>query len=95
MKHTVSILVLALSGAVVASAGAYAAQADDPPDMFKETAALVGPLTLGAPDDQREVIQPPSSIDPGMALDPPQTGAKMPILHPPGTVPGGRLILPH
>ena len=30
------------------------------------------------------VIEPPSSIDPGMALDPPQTGAKMPIVHPPG-----------
>jgi hypothetical protein len=43
---------------------------------------------------QRDVIDPPSSIDPGMTIDPPQTGARMPIVHPPGTEPGGRLILP-
>ena len=89
-----SILALALSGALVASAGAYAAEVDESPAAVMQTAAIIGPsLALGTGEEQREIITPPSSIDPGMALDPPQTGAKMPIIHPPGT-PGGRLILP-
>ena len=91
---TIPLIALALSGAVLASAGAYAAQADNPPDVVLQTAAIVGPsIALGTVDEQREVIQPPASIDPGMALDPPQSGAKMPIIHPPGT-PGGRLVMP-
>jgi hypothetical protein len=95
MKHSLSVLALALSGAVVASAGAYAAQADTSPSAFQTAAAIMGPsMVLTGPGDQRDVIDPPSSIDPGMALDPPQTGAKMPVLHPPGTTPGGRLVLP-
>jgi hypothetical protein len=91
----ISIFALALSGAFVASAGAYAAEADNLPEAYTHAAAaVIGPsIALGTADEQREVIQPPSSIDPGMALDPPQTGAKMPIIHPPGT-PGGRLVLP-
>jgi hypothetical protein len=91
----ISIIALAISGAFVVSASAYAAQDGVPPSVLVQTAAMVGPnLALGNTDEQREVIQPPSSIDPGMALDPPQTGAKMPIIHPPGT-PGGKLVLPH
>jgi hypothetical protein len=91
---TISLLALVISGAVVASAGAYAAQADNPPEALVHTASMVGPgIALGAADEQRDVIQPPSSIDPGMALDPPQTGAKMPVIHPPDR-PGGRLVLP-
>jgi len=91
-----SVFALALSGALVASAGAYAADAGDSPSGHWETAAAVmGPsIGLASPSDQRDVIEPPSSIDPGMAVDPPQTGAKMPIVRPPGTTPGGRLILP-
>jgi hypothetical protein len=94
MKHIVSIIALAASGAFVASASASAAQVDTPPSYVE--AALVGPAPgLGSLDSQRDVIQPPSSVDPGMTIDPPQTGAKMPVIHPPGTIPGNRLILPH
>ena len=89
-----SVFALAVVGALVGSAGAYAAQADNSPSAFEQTAAVVGPIGLGAPDGQRDIIDPPSSIDPGMALDPPETGAKMPIIRPPGAMPGGRLILP-
>lgn len=89
-----SVLTLALSGAVVVSAGAYAAQADTP-SAYEQIAAVMGPMGIAAPDGQRDVIEPPSSVDPGMALDPPQTGAKMPVIHPPGTVPNGKLMLPH
>jgi hypothetical protein len=93
MKHILSIVALAASGALIASASASAAQVDTPPSYLE--AALVGPAPgLGSLDSQRDVIQPPSSIDPGMAIDPPQTGARMPVIHPPGTMPGGRLVLP-
>jgi hypothetical protein len=94
MEHMMSVFALAVAGALVGSAGAHAAQADNPPNAFEQTAAVMGPIGIGTPDPQRDVIEPPSSIDPGMTLDPPQTGARMPIIHPPGTVPGGRLILP-
>ena len=91
---TMSLCALALTGALVASAGAHAAE-NDASHAFIHTAAVMGPsLALAPTDEQHEVIQPPASIDPGMALDPPQTRAKMPIIHPPGT-PGGRLVLPH
>ncbi|HTZ34659.1 MAG TPA: hypothetical protein VMB84_01470 [Stellaceae bacterium] len=89
-----SLFALAVAGAFVASAGAHAAEADKSPQPMLHLAALVGPvIQIGTVADQREVIQPPSSIDPGMSLDPPDTGGKMPIIHPPGT-PGGKLVLP-
>jgi len=68
-------------------------EAETPRD-FREIAAVMSPMGIATLDGQRDVIEPPSSIDPGMTLDPPQTGAKMPIVHPPGTTPGSRLILP-
>ena len=95
MKHLLSLSALALSGAIaVASAGAYAAQVGHLPSGFHQ-AALLGPApNLDTPDAQRDVIAPPSSVDPGMAIDPPETGAKMPVLHP-QPAPGGGVIVPH
>jgi hypothetical protein len=101
MKHILSVLALAASGALVGSAGAYAAQADNspgdywPPSAYWQTAAAVmGPgVGLETQNGQRDVIEPPSSIDPGMALDPPQTGARMPIIRPPGP-PAHGMVLP-
>ena len=94
MKHLISVSALALSGAIaVASASGYAAQVDHLPSAFQD-AALVSPApNLGTTDSQRDVIHPPSSVDPGMALDPPDAGAKMPIVRP-QIAPGGGLILP-
>ena len=92
MKYTTILLALALSGAVAVSVSAQAAQTQRPPSAIRE-AALVGPApNIAALDNQRDVIEPPSSIDPGMAIDPPQTGAKMPVFRPPAT-PG--FVLPH
>ena len=94
MRHIPSALALAAAGALVASVGAYAAQVDTMPRGYLET-AVAGPAPgIGSLDSQRDVIEPPSSIDPGMALDPPQTGARMPIVHPPAAPPADRLILP-
>jgi len=89
-----SIIALAASGVFVAAGAVYAAQPDIPTKFLREV-ALVGPsLGLGTADSRRDVIEPPSSIDPGMALDPPDTGAKMPIVHPPGAPPAHGLVLP-
>jgi hypothetical protein len=95
MKHKMSISTLALMGALVASAGAYAAEAGNSlSSPWQTAAAMMGPSIAYTGQGQRDVIDPPSSIDPGMAIDPPQTGSRTPIIHPPGTEPGGRLILP-
>jgi hypothetical protein len=92
MGRMMSVFALAAAGAFVASA-AIAAQVDRLPSAFQE-AALIGPApNLGAANGPRDVIEPPSSVDPGMAIDPPQTGAKMPVIHP-QTVPGGGVIVP-
>jgi hypothetical protein len=93
MERMLPILTLAVSGALVVSTAVYAAQTGHPPTAFREV-ALVGPsLGFGTADSQRDVIQPPSSVDPGMAIDPPETGAKMPVIRP-QPAPGGKLILP-
>jgi hypothetical protein len=95
MKHKLSISALALTGALVASASAYAAEADNSSSSpWQAAAALMGPSIALSGSAQRDVIDPPSSIDPGMTIDPPQTGSRTPIIHPPGTEPGRRLILP-
>lgn len=87
-----SLLALAVSGAVAVTAVASAAQLVPSP-IFRE-AALVGPAPdLGTTNGPRDVIAPPSSVDPGMAIDPPETGAKMPVIHP-QPMPGGGVIVP-
>ena len=92
MKQTLSLLALAASGALIA-ANAGTAQANSLSQGFLE-AAVVGPApAISGTDTPRDVIEPPSSIDPGMALDPPQTGAKMPVVRPPGTI--DRPVQPH
>jgi hypothetical protein len=89
----ISVIALSLLGTIDASGGAYAAQADNLPDACVRTAAWTGVSALGSVDEPTDVIQPPSSIDPGMALAPPQTDAMMPIIGMPGTR-EGRPILP-
>jgi len=60
-----------------------AAQATSP-GLLHTAAAVVAP-SLGMDfADQREIITPPSDIDPGMARTPPTMGARMPIIAPPG-----------
>jgi hypothetical protein len=89
-------MALAMSGALIASASAFAAPGGDltPPALRQLAAATMGPS--GAVEqvaDQRDVIEPPSSIDPGMSLDPPNMG-RMRIVPPPSAAPSGRPIMP-
>jgi hypothetical protein len=88
-----SLLALAVSVAVAASVAASAAQIGPLPPAFRE-AALISPAPdLGTTNGPRDVIAPPSSVDPGMAIDPPEVGAKMPVIHPQPT-PGGGMMMP-
>jgi len=92
MTHKFSLLALAASGAVLVSAVGHAAQSDLSPHMLR-AAAVMGPGSLSMSAEQRDVIEPPSSIDPGMSVDPPQVG-RMRIIPPPAAAPSGRPILP-
>ena len=94
MERTISVLALAAAGAfVVASASAYAAQADRLPSALHQVALVGLAPNLGAANGPSDVIEPPTSIDPGMAIDPPQTGARMPVIHP-QALPGDGVIVP-
>jgi hypothetical protein len=92
MERTLTLTALALTGIFVAC-GAHATQIDIDSAIYQEAAVAAPVMALGTLDDQHDVIAPPSSIDPGMALDPPQTGAKMPVIRPPGTR-DGKMVLP-
>lgn len=39
-------------------------------------------------DRSNGVIRPPAGVDPGLTQPPPQTGARMPVIPPPGTAGG-------
>jgi len=73
---TTAIATLAL---VVAYGPANAAS----PGLLHTTAAAIAPAVEMDIADQREIIAPPSDIDPDMAITPPHTGARMPIIAPP------------
>jgi hypothetical protein len=92
MTHKLALFALAASGALLASAGGYAAQGDLSPRILR-VAAVMAPGGSMAVADQRDVIEPPSSIDPGMSVDPPQIG-RLRIVRPPAAAPSGRPILP-
>ena len=57
--------------------------------LFHTAAAVIAPDPGVQATNSREVIAPPSDVDRGMAITPPHTGARMPILTPPDT-PGSR-----
>ena len=92
MERILALTALALAGIFIAC-GAHAAQANIASGVYEEAAMVPPAMAFGTLDDQHEVIAPPASVDPGMALDPPQTGAKMPVIRPPGTR-DNRMILP-
>jgi len=56
------------------------------------------PLERGADQKKLErdngVIRPPKNVDPGMTSTPPDAGARMPVIPPPGSPGGGKSIQP-
>jgi hypothetical protein len=64
---------------IAAGASGFAANLENPLYRQANVAAPWGSLMTA---DQREVIAPPGGVDPDMAIPPPETGARMPILRP-------------
>jgi hypothetical protein len=79
---------------VVLGFGAVAVGADEPsgrPAAGQPTTPAVPPASGSLSSDLNRsggVITPPADVDPEMKQTPPPTGARMPIIPPPGT-PGG------
>jgi hypothetical protein len=80
---------MGLIAAALIAFGAAAVAAERPAD---QPAKPVEPPASGtsSPDLSRSggVIKPPAGVDPKMRMAPPASGAKMPVIPPPGT-PGG------
>jgi hypothetical protein len=80
--------------AAILGYGAFVAAAEEPsgrPGAVQPTMPAVPPASGTSSSDLNRsggVITPPSDVDPEMKQTPPSTGAKMPIIPPPGT-PGG------
>ena len=51
--------------------------------------------SLGKTLDRTDgVLHPPQGLDPGVAIPPPSTGSKMPVIPPPGTPGGNQAVEP-
>jgi hypothetical protein len=81
---------IAITAAAVSLAAVYGtADAASPGPRNTGAAATTAAFALGVAD-QREIIAPPFNIDPDMVRTPPETGARMPVITPPGLSGGGR-----
>ena len=89
-----------LAAAAIIGFGAGAVAADEPtgrPEPGQPTTPSIPPAGGGLSSDLNRsggVITPPTGIDPEIKQTPPETGAKMPIIPPPGTPGGNPAIKP-
>jgi hypothetical protein len=81
--------IVATAAAALALVAVYGIANAASPSLLHAAAADIAPATAIEVADQREIIAPPSDIDPGMAKMPPAAGVRMPVITPP-EVPGGR-----
>jgi hypothetical protein len=75
------ILFVAIALAVV-STQASAAQLGRHDDWSRVAQAMFEPPADARTPEQREIIPPPVGLDPGIALTPPETGSRMPVIRP-------------
>ena len=73
------IVVTASLALFAAGGGSFAAGRESPLYRQAKVAAPWGSLMAAY---QRVVIAPPGGVDPDMAIPPPETGARMPVLRP-------------
>jgi|HubBroStandDraft_6_1064221.scaffolds.fasta_scaffold561523_2 hypothetical protein len=59
-----------------------AAQAGQHGDWYRQAQAMFEPPADVRTPEQREIIPPPPGLDPGIALMPPETGSRMPVIRP-------------
>jgi hypothetical protein len=88
MDQGIAIATAAVLALVVAYGTANAAA----PGLLHTAAAVIASSAGLDIADQREVITPPSDVDSGMTITPPDSGVRMPIVTPPAT-PGGRFVV--
>ena len=87
-------LYLAAAGVALVGYSAVVVAAEEPaarPGAGQQTSPAVPPGSGSLSSDLNRsggVIAPPSGVDPEIKRTPPPTGAKMPVIPPPGT-PGG------
>jgi hypothetical protein len=94
MHRTCLVAVAALGFATVAFA---ADEHNSRPAADQPAAPAVPPASGSLSSDLNRsggVITPPADIDPEIKQTPPPTGAKMPVIPPPGTPGGNPLIKP-
>jgi hypothetical protein len=85
MNEKIATAIVAALALITAYGPANAAA----PGLLHTTAAVIAPAAGLDIADQRDIIAPPSDIDPGMAKSPPAIGMPMPIIVPPEAL-GGR-----
>lgn len=103
MRRTAAISALILQG-LMAAAIAQTLPPPIPQSPPSQIPDKIGPPIDAppAPDDSKHeklkrengVIKPPKNVDPEMTLTPPDTGARTPVIPPPGTPGGGESIQP-
>ncbi len=89
---TATAVLLSFGMAVVAAAQPDGRSTADPPN-----APAVPPASGTSSSELSRsggVVVPPSGVDPAMKRTPPSSGAKMPIIPPPGTPGGDQSIKP-
>ena len=91
---------LLVTGTVICvlAASPVAAQQQPLPPATAQPPVSAPPAKPECPDNQsggpsKGVICPPD-VDPGIKIPPPETGAKMPVIPPPGTPGGDQKIQP-
>jgi len=79
-------IALAALALVVAGGGVRAAALDDIENLYRRAEALIQPWVRAPSAGQSDLIVPHADIDPGMTIAPPNIGARMPAIVPPGTL---------
>jgi hypothetical protein len=96
-------LYLVAAGAALVGYSAVVVAAEEPaarpggPGAGQQTSPAVPPASGSLSSDLNRsggVIAPPSGIDPEIKQTPPPTGAKMPVIPPPGTPGGNAAVKP-
>jgi hypothetical protein len=75
-------IIFAAIALAAASVNASAAQLGQHNHWYRQAQAMFEPPSDIRTPEQREIIPPPAGLDPDMALTPPETGSRMPIVRP-------------
>jgi hypothetical protein len=75
-------IILAAFALAAASTQAPAVQLGQHHDWYRQAQVMFEPPTDVRTPEQREIIPTPPGLDPGIALTPPETGSRMPVIRP-------------